>query len=327
MKISARNILSLISLLVSLYFLIRLPFFTGWIISYLEQNFSPDNQLNVFSRFAIISGYGIFFVLTFSYCVLVLLNIHRRLLDFLSIGILRFLKSFIHLQRLNAFFLTDVHPNLSKLNFRILAISSVIGFLLVFGFLYFGYPEYEGTIENICALVVFCAIIFLVIAVFRVSAIRLSKNEIRKIRVVLILITALLFLYLGEEISWGQHIFGWQARGVFQEHNYQSETNFHNFFNPVIPLFYFLFGMGSFTMLFLIWFFPSENLSTVQKILTPSPAFFVLLFIMTGISFQGQSELYEAMFSLLVFLYGVRALYIMQILKFNGRTKLRYHEI
>lgn len=36
------------------------------------------------------------------------------------------------------------------------------------------------------------------------------------------------FLLLGEEISWGQHFFGWTTTGVFENVNDQGETNFHN---------------------------------------------------------------------------------------------------
>ena len=33
---------------------------------------------------------------------------------------------------------------------------------------------------------------------------------------------------LGEEISWGQHFFGWATTGVFERINDQGETNLHN---------------------------------------------------------------------------------------------------
>lgn len=36
------------------------------------------------------------------------------------------------------------------------------------------------------------------------------------------------FWLLGEEISWGQHYFGWATGGVFEQINDQGETNFHN---------------------------------------------------------------------------------------------------
>lgn len=32
-----------------------------------------------------------------------------------------------------------------------------------------------------------------------------------------------------EEISWGQHIFGFKSEGIFKEYNMQKETNLHNF--------------------------------------------------------------------------------------------------
>jgi cell division protein FtsW (lipid II flippase) len=38
----------------------------------------------------------------------------------------------------------------------------------------------------------------------------------------------LLFIAAGEEISWGQRIFGLQTPEYFREKNLQSETNFHN---------------------------------------------------------------------------------------------------
>lgn len=33
---------------------------------------------------------------------------------------------------------------------------------------------------------------------------------------------------MGEEISWGQRIFGWESGEFFQEQNFQKETNLHN---------------------------------------------------------------------------------------------------
>ncbi|MFD1158647.1 hypothetical protein [Roseovarius aestuarii] len=40
---------------------------------------------------------------------------------------------------------------------------------------------------------------------------------------------ALLFFFAaGEEVSWGQRIFGWESGEYFQENNIQNETNLHN---------------------------------------------------------------------------------------------------
>ena len=40
-----------------------------------------------------------------------------------------------------------------------------------------------------------------------------------------------LIYYLGEEISWGQHILKWKSPNIFVELNHQKETNLHNISN------------------------------------------------------------------------------------------------
>jgi hypothetical protein len=39
-----------------------------------------------------------------------------------------------------------------------------------------------------------------------------------------------LFFLIGEEISWGQRIFGWESTEFFKASNKQEETNFHNIY-------------------------------------------------------------------------------------------------
>ena len=41
------------------------------------------------------------------------------------------------------------------------------------------------------------------------------------------------FFCVGEEISWGQRLFGWETFSLFQIANVQDETNFHNLFGYV----------------------------------------------------------------------------------------------
>ena len=40
------------------------------------------------------------------------------------------------------------------------------------------------------------------------------------------------FMAAGEEVSWGQRIFGWESGEFFQENNKQFETNLHNMIIP-----------------------------------------------------------------------------------------------
>ena len=46
--------------------------------------------------------------------------------------------------------------------------------------------------------------------------------------VVFALLALLMFVCFGEELSWGQRIFNWEAPPVFSEFNAQNETNLHN---------------------------------------------------------------------------------------------------
>jgi hypothetical protein len=40
-----------------------------------------------------------------------------------------------------------------------------------------------------------------------------------------------IFYFLGEELSWGQHLFKWESPDFFISHNNQNETNLHNMSN------------------------------------------------------------------------------------------------
>lgn len=54
------------------------------------------------------------------------------------------------------------------------------------------------------------------------------RADTRNLRLWLGVVVFGLIYLLGEETSWGQHYFGWDAGGVFARINDQGETNFHN---------------------------------------------------------------------------------------------------
>lgn len=81
----------------------------------------------------------------------------------------------------------------------------------------------KGIIENL-------TFIFLIIAIIACLFILFSKQKIKfsifKIWMVLYLLGAIYFA--GEEISWGQHYFGWGTPEKWSTVNDQQETNLHN---------------------------------------------------------------------------------------------------
>ncbi len=82
------------------------------------------------------------------------------------------------------------------------------------------YNEF-GIIENL-------TVIFLIIGfVFGLRIIwNEHKNKWRKFWYILIILVTILFA--GEEMSWGQHYFGWETSDAWKKGNTQDETNLHN---------------------------------------------------------------------------------------------------
>ncbi len=81
----------------------------------------------------------------------------------------------------------------------------------------------KGIIENI-------TVIFLLTAIITCLLFLFAKEKIQfvslKVWMVLFLLGSI--YYAGEEISWGQHFFGWGTPEQWTEFNDQQETNLHN---------------------------------------------------------------------------------------------------
>ena len=81
----------------------------------------------------------------------------------------------------------------------------------------------SGFIENLQALFLIAAIIILI----RIAC----KSKIKIVQIFLAFKSIALIYYLGEEISWGQHYFGFITPEFFVDINNQKETNLHNISN------------------------------------------------------------------------------------------------
>jgi len=68
-----------------------------------------------------------------------------------------------------------------------------------------------------------------------------------------------LLYYFFEEISWGQHIFGWRSPDFFIEHNNQNETNLHNISNLLDQLPRSLLSIWCSLSFIIIFFFKKFN--------------------------------------------------------------------
>jgi len=111
-----------------------------------------------------------------------------------------------------------------------------IGVILTYIFIYQADPNYivvlgdeDHPIEYMSAL-----FLFTTFATFTYLFMR-SKNEENRFfgkqtqrNVYFILLALFFFVCFGEELSWGQRIFGWETPDDFKEMNAQKETNLHN---------------------------------------------------------------------------------------------------
>lgn len=93
--------------------------------------------------------------------------------------------------------------------------------------------------------------LFLCSLVLASHALSLARKG-RRLQAGLTVLYALLFFFAsGEEISWGQRIFGWQPSEFFAENNHQNETNLHNLVVGDVKLAKTLFGSVLTTVLLL----------------------------------------------------------------------------
>ena len=77
----------------------------------------------------------------------------------------------------------------------------------------------DGFVEYTTAILLFCACLALLGHAIRNSG---------RVRILTSIYALAFFFAAGEEISWGQRIFGIESTEFFTENNYQGETNLHN---------------------------------------------------------------------------------------------------
>ena len=138
---------------------------------------------------------------------------------------------------------------------------------------------------------------------------------------------ALLFFFAsGEEISWGQRIFGWESGAFFTHANAQHETNIHNLVIGHIKLAKTLFGSGLTAVLLLylvVLPFAYALISPVQRLANrlalPVPyarhavVIVIASAVMVSVHMLYQWEVYETVFSMMalsIFLRPRNAAYV-----------------
>lgn len=168
----------------------------------------------------------------------------------------------------------------------------------------------DGPVENLTALFLFATS---AVCLFRVFKYRKSG---RPLWVITTAVLAFLFFFAGgEEISWGQRIFGIESGEFFLEKNKQAETNLHNLIVGGKDLNKLIFSQLIFVVL-IIYFVFSRLLvwkvaflrRLVNNFRVPLPRIKYIVVMLTAtllilsIQLVKESELHELSFALVFFL-------------------------
>tara|TARA_B100001063_G_C16715132_1_gene530263 strand:+ start:304 stop:1263 length:960 start_codon:yes stop_codon:yes gene_type:complete len=219
----------------------------------------------------------------------------------------QFINTFIDSKSIVKFVLTDDVCSKKQMPVYLFLISTISSLFLHSYLIYVGEPVHEGFLETYISSLFLISGIILLISNSQINKNRFPPLIKKKLRLILAIIAVILIFLFGEEISWGQRIFKLESFGLFSDYNYQNEINYHNFFNPLFPTIYPVFGLSSFIVLFFIWIFP-KNRSFLFQLLIPPPSFIYIVFIMAGASFRGHSETFEELLAIFSLLYSIRIL-------------------
>jgi len=259
--------------------LILAPIVIPWIIQFAEQNISSDGILYVATKTALGAVY-------------LLIVIVFGLLGSDLLGLM------------------DLKENIKK--YRLFLLSSSVGIVWItlynlrnvlhINHLYF---TEDSIFENITAINFFISSLVLVFILYQ-----LGKSEAkRKIYIITIIALLSLFFFLlgGEEISWGQRVFGWGTPEIFSG-NVQHETNFHN----LIPWRHLVSYYQVFNVLLGIVFLFSCWISFRQKhtyltwlVLPPCDLVILVLLILPT-----AHEIWEELVSILSLFYSLRIFFL-----------------
>lgn len=194
----------------------------------------------------------------------------------------------------------------------LVAVMLIVGFALFYTSpaLFMRYTVEDGVVEwlTVFGLLLGAGLCFVRFA-------RLRKKRPFLFLLLTFLLGLLLFAVAGEEVSWGQRIFGIKSPEFFKEHNSQAETNFHNMVldgvkvNKVIFTFGLIAALGVFLLIIPYLYRRNSgfrNWADGWGILIPRPyqiiAFLLLFAITESLRHEKNAELLECGAALLFFL-------------------------
>ncbi|MCP4141710.1 MAG: hypothetical protein GY755_15795 [Chloroflexi bacterium] len=178
--------------------------------------------------------------------------------------------------------------------------------------------EEDGLFETLTIIILGISLIYLG---REIGTLFKGRNKNRQAKVIIIFLSGLffaVFIFMMEELSWGQRIFGWATSDTVFMDNYQKETNVHNFFNPYFTsLYLWLRRFIFFLILVSLWLDYDERKKQIVNFLLPHPfmiglAFFILI--------TSHHEAVEELVALFILFYSLRLRHVMPSLFENKKV-------
>lgn len=176
----------------------------------------------------------------------------------------------------------------------------------IFATLYFE----DGVFETLTVVALIGAASCLAVAVRRFDREPLLPPIPTGARLIFGLLVAAFVVLAGEELSWGQRLFGWQTPAGFPAGNTQGEFNVHNFFTNALSPVYRVFILLPVPVLLCLWLAYTERRWPTARLTLPHPSLIglsVLIAFVAAVRPQEQ-ELLEELFALFALAYGISVL-------------------
>lgn len=165
----------------------------------------------------------------------------------------------------------------------------------------------DGVFETLMVVLVFLSALMLAAAVWQLSRQERSRAPLYALGFLAVL-GAGLFLYGGEEISWGQRLFHWQTPAWLARINVQDETNLHNVLNRSFDPFYQALVIVPLFPLASAWLAYRQRLPAVQQLVIPHASLMgmgLVIGFASAVFFHDQ-EMLEEMMAAMAFFYSLR---------------------
>lgn len=186
------SIVGIVGLFISLILIIRFSFIVGFLIDFSE-SISRTNSVTPNTIIDIEIVVIFFILLTTTLSVIIILNLTRNIAQYFN--------TYFQTDQARKLFLMDDICSKKRLSLYILVFGTLLGILMHLYLLILGKPSFEGTMEKYSSLLLLFSAIILIISITRINRKLVSSKIRRKIILSVIVISGILLVIFGEEIS------------------------------------------------------------------------------------------------------------------------------